>query len=123
MTGHVHASRDVDWCNQEGDRTPPVTDFTVDYLVTDIVDNRYPSAPVSPADTPRSEASGETPAQNVATPARSTTPVSMPAATGTRANQAPSFVSPPHGCSENLDIDHDDCPQRYRTLSNLLGDS
>ncbi|KAF0924417.1 hypothetical protein E2562_010084 [Oryza meyeriana var. granulata] len=46
----------------------------------------------------------------------------MLAAAGTRANQAPSFISPPHGGSENLDIDHDDCPQRYRTLSNLLGD-
>ncbi|KAF0927351.1 hypothetical protein E2562_031964 [Oryza meyeriana var. granulata] len=46
----------------------------------------------------------------------------MPAAAGTRANQAPSFVSPPHGGSENLDIDHDDYPQRYHTLSNLLGD-
>jgi hypothetical protein len=103
VIGHVHPSRDVvfneaaswDWHASEGSSATPATEFTVEY-----------QAKVTQ---PGSQASGESPPRSELV---SPTPAGTPPVGTHDASRTPTFVSPPGGGSENVDNDHDDCPQR-----------
>lgn len=123
VSGRVQVSRDVifdegagwDWDAAGAAAVPGgggCSDFTVEYLTTATSPSPLTSAP--------SSASSGASASRAVTPSSASTPATLASAS---TPATPTFVSPPPGVDENLDAEQDDCPLRYRSMGDLLGNA